>query len=384
MIYLDHNSTTPVDQRVLEEMLPFFTEQYGNAASIDHDPGHYAQAAVEKARNQIASLIGAKSEEIIFTSGATESDNLAILGVAEKYRDKGNHIITAKTEHKAVLDSCKHLEKNGFEITYLPVDSDGRIDVQDFENACTNKTILASIMYANNEIGTIAPIREIGAITRARGIVFHSDATQAVGHIPINVDTDNIDLMSMSAHKMYGPKGVGALFTRRRSPRVKVAPLIHGGGHEKGLRSGTLNVPGIVGFGKAAEICAHNMRAESERYLAFSTVLLRILRAELGEILLNGHPQLRLPNNLNISLPRVESKSLIVQFKDIAVSTGSACTSASVEPSHVIMALGYGEDRAHSAIRIGWGRKNTPADVEHAAGVIIESVQRIRKLNINI
>jgi cysteine desulfurase len=365
-------------------MLPFFTEQYGNAASIDHDPGHYAQAAVEKARNQIASLIGAKSEEIIFTSGATESDNLAILGVAEKYRDKGNHIITAKTEHKAVLDSCKHLEKNGFEITYLPVDSDGRIDVQDFENACTNKTILASIMYANNEIGTIAPIREIGAITRARGIVFHSDATQAVGHIPINVDTDNIDLMSMSAHKMYGPKGVGALFTRRRSPRVKVAPLIHGGGHEKGLRSGTLNVPGIVGFGKAAEICAHNMRAESERYLAFSTVLLRILRAELGEILLNGHPQLRLPNNLNISLPRVESKSLIVQFKDIAVSTGSACTSASVEPSHVIMALGYGEDRAHSAIRIGWGRKNTPADVEHAAGVIIESVQRIRKLNINI
>jgi cysteine desulfurase len=384
MIYLDHNSTTPVDPRVLEEMLPYFTQHFGNAASIDHDPGHFAQTAVEKSRNQIASLIGAKPEEIIFTSGATESDNLAILGVAEKHRAKGNHIITALTEHKAVLDSCKHLETQGFEVTYLPVDADGLVDVSVFENACTDKTILATIMYANNEIGTLAPIRQIGAITRARGIVFHTDATQAVGHIPINVDTDNIDLMSMSAHKMYGPKGVGALFTRRRSPRVKLSAQIHGGGHEKGLRSGTLNVPGIVGFGKAAEVCAQMMESEANRYRVFSEEMLRVLRSELGEIELNGHRVHRLPNNLNISIPRVESKSLIVQFKDIALSTGSACTSASVEPSHVIMALGYGETRAHSAIRIGWGRTTTPADVEHAAGVIVESVNRVRKLNINI
>lgn len=382
MIYLDHNSTTPVDRRVLERMLPYFTEVYANAASTDHDPGHEAKNAVEHARSQIAALIGATPEEIIFTSGATESDNLAILGVAEKYRARGNHIITVQTEHKAVLDTCKHLEQSGYEITYLPVDNVGMVQLADLEQAVTDHTILVSVMYANNEIGTIAPIRQIGAFTRSKGIVFHTDATQAVGHIPIDVDADNIDLLSMSAHKMYGPKGVGALFTRRRTPRVRVAAQMHGGGHEKGLRSGTLNVPGIVGFGAAAELCRDTLSHDAERYREYSTGMLRILRAELGEILLNGHPTNRLPNNLNISIPRVESKSLIVQLKNIAVSTGSACTSASVEPSHVILALGYGEDRAHSAIRIGWGRNNTPADVEDAAGVLVEAVTRVRKLNV--
>lgn len=382
MIYLDHNSTTPVDKRVLDAMLPYFTEVYGNAASIDHDLGHDANNAVNGARNQIARLIGAKDEEIIFTSGATESDNIALFGVAEKYANSGNHIITSKTEHKAILDSCHKLESKGFEITYLDVDSSGRVSVESVRDAITSKTILVSIMYANNEIGTIAPVRDIGALTRERGIVFHTDATQAVGHVPINVDEYNIDLMSMSAHKMYGPKGVGGLFVRRRVPRVRVAPVIYGGGHEKGIRSGTLNVPGIVGFGQAAEIARSAMHDEKVRYIAFSHLFLDIIQSRIGEVLINGSVTDRLPNNLNISVPGIESKSLVVQLKDVAISTGSACTSASVEPSHVITALGYGAERAHSAIRIGWGRFTTTDEVERAAGIISDAIQRVRALNL--
>lgn len=380
MIYLDHNSTTPVDKRVLDVMLPYFTEVYGNAASVDHDPGHDANKAVNVARNQIARLIGAKDEEIIFTSGATESDNIALFGVAEKYINTGNHIITSKTEHKAVLDSCKKLESKGFHITYLDVDSFGKVSVDSVQNAITPKTILVSIMYANNEIGTIAPIREIGLLTRERGIVFHTDATQAVGHIPINVDECNIDLMSMSAHKMYGPKGIGGLFVRRRVPRVRLEPVIYGGGHEKGIRSGTLNVPGIVGFGAAADLASNLMISEATKYREFSQLLLEKLRTELGDIYINGHITDRLPNNLNISIPGIESKSLVVQLKDIAISTGSACTSALIEPSHVILALGYGEQRAHSAIRIGWGRSTSTSDVIDAGSAIVKAVHHIRRL----
>ena len=382
MIYLDHNSTTPVDKRVLDAMLPFFTEVYGNAASIDHDPGHDANKAVNVARNQIARLIGAKDEEIIFTSGATESDNIALFGVAEKYANSGNHIITSKTEHKAVLDSCHKHESKGFDITYLDVDSFGRVSIDAVRDAITSKTILVSIMYANNEIGTIAPVREIGALTRERGIIFHTDATQAVGHVPINVDECNIDLMSMSAHKMYGPKGVGGLFVRRRIPRVRVAPVIYGGGHEKGIRSGTLNVPGIVGFGTAAEIARNAMHDEKTQYLSYSKLFLDVIQSRVGEVFINGSMTERLPNNLNISVPGIESKSLVVQLKGIAISTGSACTSSSVEPSHVITALGHGAERAHSAIRIGWGRFTTTDEVERAASIICDAIQRVRALNL--
>ena len=382
MIYLDHNSTTPVDPQVLEVMIPFFTTYYGNAASIDHDPGHEAQRAVEHARTQIANLIGSRSEEIVFTSGATESDNIAIFGVAERYADKGKHIITSATEHKAVLDSCAQLEKRGFTVTYLPVDEYGQVRIADIEAAITPQTILVTIMYANNEIGTLAPIKEIGRITRAKGIVFHTDATQAVGHVPINVDDLNIDLMSMSAHKMYGPKGVGALFVRRRTPRVKVAPIIFGGGHEKGMRSGTLNVPGIAGFGKAAELSGKLMTEESKRYQEFTQYMMNTLMGTIDGVRLNGHATARLPNNLNVSIANIESKSLIVQLKELAVSTGSACTSASVEPSHVIMALGFGESRAHSAIRMGWGRFTTMQEVIRAGEILVDAIQRVQKLNI--
>lgn len=380
MIYLDHNSTTPVDARVLETMLPFFTSVYGNAASIDHDAGHEANQAVNSARHQIARLIGARDEEIIFTSGATESDNIAIFGVAEKYASKGNHIITVQTEHKAILDSCKKLESSGFNITYLPVDHLGLVNPDLVRSSITDKTILLSVMYANNEIGTIAPIRELGKIAREHGVLFHTDATQAVGHVPIDVDELQIDLMSMSAHKMYGPKGVGALFVRRRVPRVRIAPVIYGGGHEKGIRSGTLNVPGIVGFGSAAEIARNSMHEEALRYKTFRNQFMNIIQTRIGDVLINGSTEERLPNNLNISIPGIESKSLVVQLKDVAISTGSACTSASVEPSHVITALGFGEERAHSAIRIGWGRFTTEEEVERAAHIICDVVQRVRSL----
>ena len=381
-IYLDHNATTPVDEHVLEAMLPYFTQIYGNAASIDHEAGHRAKLAVDKAREQCARIINADPKEVIFTSGATESDNIAIFGVAERYADKGNHIITCITEHKAVLDCCARLEQRGFRVTYLPVDQYGLVDPDDVRQAITPETILISIMFANNEIGTIAPIAEIGMIAHEHGVIFHTDAAQAVGHVPVDVQAMNIDLLSFSAHKVYGPKGIGGLYVRRRKPRVKVAPVIYGGGHELGLRSGTLNVPGIVGMGAALEIAAQQMDAEAECYRGWATWMLQRFQTEFGEenAALNGHPTQRLPHNLNVSLAGIESKSLVVQLKTIAISTGSACTTAIVEPSHVINALGFGEARAHNAIRIGFGRDNTEEQVHQAADTIIRSTKMLAQL----
>lgn len=380
-IYLDHNATTPVDARVLEAMLPYFTEVFGNAASIDHEAGHEAKRAVDLAREQCARILNANDpKEIIFTSGATESDNIALFGVAEKYADKGDHIITCVTEHKAVLDCCKRLEQMGKQITYLPVDQFGIVDLNALRAAITPKTILISVMFANNEIGTIAPIQEIGAIAREHGVLFHTDAAQAVGHVPVDVEAMHIDLLSFSAHKIYGPKGIGGLYVRRRNPRVKVAPVIYGGGHELGIRSGTLNVPGIVGMGKALEIARVEMRAEAEKYRQWTQMMFQQLRDELGNVELNGHPTQRLPHNLNVSIKGIESRSLIVQLKNIAISTGSACTSASVEPSHVIMALGFGEERAHNAIRVGIGRRNTIDQLVSATKSICHSAKHLKRL----
>lgn len=380
-IYLDHNATTPVDTRVLEAMLPFFTEVYGNAASIDHEAGHEAKRAVDNAREQCAQLINAADpKEVVFTSGATESDNIALFGVAEKYADKGDHLITCVTEHKAILDCCKRLEQMGKRITYLPVDQYGIVDLAALQAAITPQTILVSIMFANNEIGTIAPIREIGAIAHEHGILFHTDAAQAVGHVPVDVESMNIDLLSFSAHKIYGPKGIGGLYVRRRNPRVKVGPVIYGGGHELGIRSGTLNVPGIVGMGKALEIARAQMKKEGDKYRQWTQIMFQQLQDKLGDVELNGHPTQRLPHNLNVSIKGVESRSLIVQLKNIAISTGSACTSAHVEPSHVILSLEYGEHRAHSAIRIGLGRGNTEKQILDATEQISKAVQRVRSL----
>lgn len=380
-IYLDHNATTPVDQRVLDEMLPYFTQVFGNAASIDHEAGHEAKRAVESAREHCAAIIRANDpKEIVFTSGATESDNIALFGVAEKYADKGDHIITCVTEHKAVLDCCKRLEKMGKRVTYLPVDQYGIVDLDALRQAITPKTVLISIMFANNEIGTIAPVSEIGAIAHEHGVLFHTDAAQAVGHVPIDVEAMNIDLLSFSAHKIYGPKGIGGLYVRRRNPRVKVAPVIYGGGHELGIRSGTLNVPGIVGMGKALEIAKTEMRVEAEKYRNWTQMMFEQLRDQLGGVELNGHPTQRLPHNLNVSIKGIESRSLIVQLKNIALSTGSACTSASVEPSHVILALGFGEDRAHSAIRIGVGRNNTVQNISNFNSTMVLAVNHVRSL----
>ena len=381
VIYLDHNATTPVDPEVLAEMLPYFTEKFGNAASIDHDFGYEAKQAVDKAREQIASVINAQPDEIIFTSGATESDNIALFGVAEKYAQKGEHIITCVTEHKAVLDSCARLEKKGKKITYLPVDHFGRVDPNDVLREITPKTILISIMAANNEIGTLAPLAEIGAIAREHNILFHTDAAQAVGHIPIDVQKMNIDAMSISAHKVYGPKGIGALYRRRSNPRVQLEPVIYGGGHEHGIRSGTLNVPSIVGFGKALLIAKQRMKKDTLQFRAWTNEMLEKFRAELGEmVVLNGHQTERLAHNLNVSLSGIESKALIVKLKGIAISTGSACTTASVEPSHVIMALRYGEARAHNAIRIGVGRYNTQEHITEATLKIIKAAQELSTL----
>lgn len=379
IIYLDHNATTPVDPHVLEAMMPYFSEIFGNAASVDHEAGYVAQKAVELARQQCAKVINARPEEIIFTSGATESDNIALFGVAERYADKGDHIITCVTEHKAVLDCCHRLEQMGKTITYLPVDNYGMVDPDMVRQAITKQTILISIMMANNEIGTIAPVAQIGAIAREHGIVFHTDAAQAVGHIPVDVQAMNIDLLSFSAHKIYGPKGVGGLYVRSRNPRTRVAPVIYGGGHERGMRSGTLNVPGVVGMGKALEIAAKRMKPDAEQYRIWTTTMFEQFQAALGtdHVQLNGHPQQRLPHTLNISLKGIESKSLVVQLKDIAIATGSACTTALVEPSHVILALGFGEDRAHNAIRIGVGRGNTDADIEYAVEYIINKYKKI-------
>jgi cysteine desulfurase len=378
---MDYHATTPVDPRVLEAMMPYFTERFGNAASRNHSFGWQAEEAVEKGRKQIADLIGASPKEIVFTSGATESDNLAIKGVAEMYAERGNHIITAATEHKAVLDTCKKLEKHGFRVTYLPVKGDGLIDLDMLREAITDKTILISIMRANNEIGVLQPIAEIGRMARERGVLFHTDAVQAVGKIPVNVEKDNIDLMSISGHKIYGPKGVGALYVRRKSPRVQLTAQMDGGGHERGMRSGTLNVPGIVGLGEACELCGKEMAEESARLGALRDKLRHALESELDEVYINGSMEHRLPNNLNMSFAYVEGESMLMGIKDIAVSSGSACTSASLEPSYVLKALGVGDDLAHTSIRFGLGRFNTEEEVDYTAQRVIETVKRLRELS---
>jgi cysteine desulfurase len=378
---MDSHATTPVDPRVLDAMLPYFTEKFGNAASRNHAFGWAAEEAVENARAQIARLVNATPKEIIFTSGATESDNLAIKGVAEMYREKGNHIITQVTEHKAILDTCKRLEKYGYEVTYLPVEKDGRINLDDLRRAITPKTILISIMYANNEIGVIQPIAEIGKIAKEKGILFHSDGVQAAGKIPVDVQADNLDMLSISAHKFYGPKGVGALYVRRRNPRVQLAAMIDGGGHERGMRSGTLNVTGIVGMGKAAEICQQGMVEETKRLRGLRDRLRAGLEAKLDEVYINGSMEHRLPHNLNMSFAFVEGESLLMGINDIAVSSGSACTSATLEPSYVLKALGVGEDLAHTSIRFGIGRFNTEEEVDYVTNRMVEVVSRLRELS---
>lgn len=382
-VYMDHHATTPVDPRVLEAMLPYFSQVFGNAASVDHEYGAEAARAVENARQQIAQLINAQPDEIIFTSGATESDNLAILGVADQYADRGKHIITCVTEHKAVLDTCHYLERKDWQVTCLPVDRQGLVDPDDVRQAITPHTVLISIMMANNEIGVLAPIAEIGQIARDHEVFLHTDAAQAVGHIPVDVEAMNIDLLSVSAHKIYGPKGIGALYVRKRRPRVRVAEQMHGGGHERGMRSGTLNVPGIVGLGKALEIAGQEMEAEGQRLRELRDRLWAELQAELDDVQLNGHPTQRLPHNLSIAIPGIENRSLLVQLKhDVALSTVSACTTAKVEPSHVILALGYGEERAHCSIRLGLGRENTEHDVEFVIERLTLVVQRLWRLTV--
>lgn len=377
-IYLDHQATTPVDPRVVEAMLPYFTEVFGNAASKDHIFGLEAKRAVDKAREQIASAINARPDEIIFTSGATESDNIALFGAAEKLAQKGDHIITCVTEHKAVLDSCAELERRGKRVTYLPVDQFGRVDPEDVRQAITPQTILISIMAANNEIGTIAPIAEIGQAAADHGVLFHTDAVQAFGRISLDVKAMNIHLMSLSGHKIYGPKGIGVLYRRRSNPRAQVAPVIYGGGHERGLRSGTLNVPAIVGFGEAAWIAQREMKQENERYRRWTKQIFTGLQEELGEVHLNGHPTERLSHNLNVSIPGVESRALIVKLKNVAIATGSACTSDKVEPSHVISALGFGEQRAHNAIRISVGRSNEDHQLDIVIGQLVVTVRSLK------
>ena len=380
-VYFDNHATTPVDPRVLDAMLPYFTETFGNAASRNHEFGWKAEEAVENARGQIARLINATPKEIIFTSGATESTNLAIKGAAEMYREKGNHIITQVTEHKATLDTCKRLEKYGYEVTYLPVEKDGRINLEDLRRAITPKTILISIMYANNEIGTVQPIAEIGKIAKEKGVFFHVDGVQAVGKIPVDVQKDGIDLMSISGHKIYGPKGVGALYVRRKNPRVQLASQIDGGGHERGMRSGTLNVTGIVGLGKACELCQQEMASESAKLSKLRDRLKDSIMSRLDEVYINGSVEHRLPHNINISFAYVEGESLLMGINDIAVSSGSACTSATLEPSYVLKAFGVGEDLAHTSIRFGLGRFNTAEEVDYVADRVVETVKRLRELS---
>jgi cysteine desulfurase len=380
-IYMDYHATTPVDPRVIEAMLPYFNEHFGNAASRNHSFGWEAEAAVEAARKQLADLIGANAKEIIFTSGATESNNLAIKGAAEMYREKGSHIITCVTEHKATIDTCKKLEKQGLRVTYLPVQKDGRISLDDLRAAITDKTILISIMTANNEIGVLQPIAEIAAIAKEKGILVHTDAVQAVGKVPFNVNELKVDLVSISAHKMYGPKGVGALYVRRRNPRVLLSEQISGGGHERGMRSGTLNVPGIVGLGKAAALCQAEMAQETERLRALRDRLNRRLHEQLDELYINGSMEHRLPHNLNVSFAYVEGESLLMGINDVAVSSGSACTSASLEPSYVLKALGAGDDLAHSSIRFGLGRWTTEEEVDYVIEKLTTVVRRLREMS---
>jgi cysteine desulfurase len=380
-IYFDNHATTRVDPRVVEAMEPYFTDIYGNAASRNHEYGWKAEEAVEVGRAQVAKLINATPKEIVFTSGATESTNLAIKGVAQMYREKGNHIITEVTEHKATLDTCKSLEKFGYEVTYLPVEKDGRINLDELRKAITTKTILISIMYANNEIGTVQPIAEIGKIAKEKGVFFHVDGVQAVGKIPVDVQKDGIDLMSISGHKLYGPKGVGALYVRRKNPRVQLASQIDGGGHERGMRSGTLNVPGIVGLGKACELCQQEMAEEAVRLSKLRDRLRDSIMSRLDETFINGSETHRLPHNINISFAYVEGESLLMGINDIAVSSGSACTSATLEPSYVLKALGVGEDLAHTSIRFGLGRFNTEEEVDYVADRVVETVSRLRELS---
>jgi cysteine desulfurase len=386
-IYMDYHATTPMDPRVFEAMKPYFLETFGNAASRNHSFGWEAEEAVEKSRKQIASLIGATAKEIVFTSGATESNNLALKGVAEMYAEKGNHIITAATEHKATLDTCKRLEKHGARVTYLPVQTNGLVDLEQLQAAITDKTILISLMYANNEIGVLQPIAEIGKLAKSKGVLLHTDATQAVGKVPVNVIKDNVDLLSLSGHKMYGPKGVGALYVRRKSPRVQLTAQMDGGGHERGMRSGTLNVPGIVGLGEACALCQAEMAEESKRLGHLRDKLRDKLQAELDETYINGIMdekslgEHRLPNNLNISFAYVEGESLLMGINDIAVSSGSACTSATLEPSYVLKALGAGDDLAHSSIRFGLGRFNTEEEVDYVAAKVIDVVKKLRDLS---
>jgi cysteine desulfurase len=380
-IYMDNHATTQVDPRVLEAMLPYFTEKFGNAASRNHSFGWAGEEAVETARQQIASLINATPKEIIFTSGATESDNLMIKGVAEMYREKGNHIITQAIEHKAVLDTCKRLEKEGYEVTYLPVGKDGRVDPEDVRKAIKPTTILITIMYANNEIGIINPMAEIGKIAKEHGVIFATDGVQAVGKIPVDVQKDNIDLMAITGHKIYGPKGVGALYVRRRNHRVQLAAILDGGGHERGMRSGTLNVPGIVGLGMACEIAQNEMAEESVRLKALRDRLKTKLEAKLDEVFINGSLEYRLPHNLNMSFAYVEGESLLMGINDIAVSSGSACTSATLEPSYVLKALGVGEDLAHTSIRFGLGRFTTEEEVDYVVEKMVQVVTKLRELS---
>jgi cysteine desulfurase len=380
-IYMDNHATTPMDPRVFEAMRPFFTEIFGNAASRNHSFGWEAEEAVEKGRKQVADLIGATSKEIVLTSGATESNNLALKGVAQMYAEKGNHIITAATEHKAILDTCKRLEKDGARVSYLPVQQNGLVDLDQLRDAITDKTILVSIMYANNEIGVVQNIREIGKIAKERGALMHTDATQAVGKIPVDVIKDNIDLASISAHKMYGPKGVGALYVRRRNPRVQLTAQMDGGGHERGMRSGTLNVTGIVGLGAACAIAKAEMPEESKRMAHLRDKLKDRLLANLDEVYINGTMESRLPNNLNISFAYVEGESLLMGINEIAVSSGSACTSATLEPSYVLKALGAGDDLAHSSIRFGLGRFNTEEQVDYVSDKVIDVVNKLRELS---
>lgn len=380
-IYMDNNSTTRVDPRVVEAMLPYFTEKFGNAASRSHPFGWEAEAAVEEARDQIAGLIGASAKEVIFTSGATESNNLAIKGVMAMYKKKGNHIVTQATEHKAVLDTCKRLERDGFQVTYLPVDRYGQVSAEQVREAMTDKTVLVSIMAANNEIGTLQPVQAIGRLCKEKGVLFHTDAVQAIGKVPIDVEGMGIDLLSLTAHKIYGPKGVGALYVRKKDPRVRLEPQIDGGGHERGMRSGTLAVPMIVGLGTACDIARREMPEETERTFRLRERLRKGIMDKLPETYLNGHPTERLPGNANISFAYVEGEGLMMGIKDVAVSSGSACTSASLEPSYVLRALGVGDELAHSSIRFGIGRFNTEAEVDFVVELVTREVSRLREMS---
>jgi cysteine desulfurase len=382
-IYMDNAATTPCDPRVVDAMLPYFTQSFGNAASRSHSFGWTAEEAVEYAREQVAKVIGAKSEkEVVFTSGATEADNLAIKGVAEFYKSKGDHIITCKTEHKAVLDTCKRLERVGYKVTYLEPHKDGRVSADDVRNAITDKTILVSLMLANNEIGSVHPIAEIGKVTREKGVLLHCDAVQGVGKMAFDVEAMNVDLASISAHKMYGPKGVGALYVRRSKPRVRIVAEMDGGGHERGMRSGTLNVPSIVGFGKACEIASKEWREDAEKVFALRERLRKKLFAQLDEVYLNGaEDPNRLAGNLNVSFNFVEGEAMMMAIKDVAVSSGSACTSASLEPSYVLRALGVGEELAHSSIRFGIGKYNTEEEVDYVADLVVKQVKRLREMS---